>query len=376
MKASIQKFPFLQILLFSGVVVALHACQSNAKPQEDSSQLLNQELTAEGDGLSSEHWTIDAKATINGVCFVAPSKPIDSSSFGHLNKVGATWVCLMPYAYCPANEAKVVWNTKWQWWGEKDQGLEETIRLAKAKNKRVMVKPHIWRRHGAFTGDMDFESDEDWAKWEADYEAYVLKCAEISEKHKADIFCLGTELKNPIKVRPEYWRELITKIRKKYSGEVTYAANWDNFQNIPFWEELDYIGMDAYFPLSDKQNPSVQELLAGWANHKKQIHQLSKEVQKPVIFPEYGYRSIEYTGKEPWESNVSHPINHEAQINAYKAIYEAFWKEEWFKGGFIWKWYDYHEKIPTENNGFTPQNKPVSAIIKECYSSNAHNASH
>jgi hypothetical protein len=41
------------------------------------------------------------------------------------------------------------------------------------------------------------------------------------------------------------------EIRKIYTGKLTYAANWDDFDKVPFWKELDYIGIDAYFPLSD-----------------------------------------------------------------------------------------------------------------------------
>jgi hypothetical protein len=58
--------------------------------------------------------------------------------------------------------------------------------------------------------------------------------------------------------RPEYWSQLIKKIKKIYSGN--YAANWDDFDKVPFWNELDYIGIDAYFPLSDATTPSVLEL--------------------------------------------------------------------------------------------------------------------
>ena len=61
-------------------------------------------------------------------------------------------------------------------------------------------------------------------------------------------------------------------------------------------------------------------------------------------------------------------VNLQAQTNATKALFKTFWNEDWFAGGFIWKWYHNHENAGGENNSrFTPQNKPVEAIIKEQY---------
>jgi hypothetical protein len=47
--------------------------------------------------------------------------------------------------------------------------------------------------------------------------------------------------------RPEYWSQLIKKIKKIYL-ETNLCSNWDDFDKVPFWNELDYIGIDAYFP--------------------------------------------------------------------------------------------------------------------------------
>ncbi|RLD64698.1 MAG: glycoside hydrolase, partial [Bacteroidetes bacterium] len=53
------------------------------------------------------------------------------------------------------------------------------------------------------------------------------------------------------------------------------------------------------------------------------------------------------------------------------ALFEEFWKEDWFAGGFLWKWFvNYNEVGGVENNMFTPQNKPVENIIREYYKIN------
>ncbi|MEL6919167.1 MAG: glycoside hydrolase, partial [Bacteroidota bacterium] len=64
-------------------------------------------------------------------------------------------------------------------------------------------------------------------------------------------------------------------------------------------------------------------------------------------------------------------VNFEGQVNASKAIFEEFWKEEWFAGGFIWKWFIDHENVGGNTcNRFTPQNKPAEEVMRQFYSAN------
>ena len=80
-------------------------------------------------------------------------------------------------------------------------------------------------------------------------------------------------------------------------------------------------------------------------------------------------RSVNYTGREPWQSNrIQGDVNLQAQSNGLRAIHNQFWKEDWFAGGFIWKWFHNHSEVGgMQNNRFTPQNKPVEKLIKEHY---------
>ncbi|MEM6723389.1 MAG: hypothetical protein AAF598_05080, partial [Bacteroidota bacterium] len=49
------------------------------------------------------------------------------------------------------------------------------------------------------------------------------------------------------------WRTIIRSARQHYTGELTLAANFDNYREISFWDELDFIGINAYFPLREYQ---------------------------------------------------------------------------------------------------------------------------
>ena len=54
--------------------------------------------------------------------------------------------------------------------------------------------------------------------------------------------------------------------RAVYKGKLTYAANWDGeFEEVAFWDALDVIGVQAYFPLTEERVPSVTKLTQAWA---------------------------------------------------------------------------------------------------------------
>ncbi len=58
----------------------------------------------------------------------------------------------------------------------------------------------------------------------------------------------------------------------------------------------------------------------------------------------------------------------DAQSVALEVLYDEFWQEDWFAGGFLWKWFHNHELAGGENNDrFTPQNKPAESLVRDFY---------
>jgi len=99
--------------------------------------------------------------------------------------------------------------------------------------------------------NINFDHEKDWDNWFESYRKTILHFALMAEKTKAELFCIGTELRSSVKQQPEKWKELIKEIKTIYAGKLTYAANWDcNFDTIDFWNELDYIGIQGYFPIN------------------------------------------------------------------------------------------------------------------------------
>lgn len=307
---------------------------------------------------------------INGISFVASRDTINETHITPVVRVQSNYVSLMPYSFIRNIETpKIEFNTNREWFGESENGLYQYAKEFQKNNIKILVKPHLWLRRGGFTGHLKPDSEENWIILENSYRDYILTYAKAAEELKAEMLCIGTELEQFVMARPNYWRNLIKEIRKNYKGKLTYAANWDEFKRIPFWDELDFIGIDAYFPLSDKKTPTVADFESGWKTHKEAIIKIQKKFDKPIVFTEFGYRSIDFTGKEPWQSNrIKGSINLEAQSNGLQAIYNQFWKEKWFAGGFIWKWFHKHNQVGGENNNrFTPQNKPAEKLLGKLY---------
>jgi len=308
---------------------------------------------------------------INGVNLVSPPKPITKEEIQGVKELGANWISIIPYAFTNPSEAQVAYgDDKGHWWGEKPSGTKVLIEHAKKLGFNVMLKPHLWVLGQGWAGDLSFANEAEWEHWEKDYTKYILEFALIAEENECELVCIGTELRQSIKKRPFFWENIIKEIRKVYHGKLTYAANWDNYRNVSFWNELDYIGIDAYFPLSSGKNPSKQENIVKWKPIIKELKTFSKEIEKPILFTEYGYRSIDYTTLKPWEARRydEKEINELSQANAYLALYQSFWNQEWFAGGFLWKWYPSSmlQRRP-KPTGFTPQGKEAELVIRKQY---------
>lgn len=308
---------------------------------------------------------------INGVSFVASKDSINSTHIQPVKEVNSNYVALMPFGFIrDLSSPKISFNSQKQWFGETENGLVQYASAFKKHKIKVMVKPQIWVWRGEFTGLIEMKSEANWKILEDSYTDFILVYAKTAASMNAEIFCIGTELEKFVTNRPEFWRQLIHKIKKVYKGKLTYAANWDEYDKLTFWNELNFIGIDAYFPLSEKQTPTVEDFEKGWQSHKTAIQRVQKQFQKPILFTEYGYRSVHFNGKQPWKvDEIDGNVNLQAQVNGLQAIHNQFWKEDWFAGGFVWKWFHNHENEGGENNNrFTPQNKPAQKLLKKLHS--------
>jgi len=287
-----------------------------------------------------------ASPSMKGVCWVGGDS-IAMHNFDQLLQIGGNWISQTPFGWQPQyNKPELRLNNERAWWGEADRGIIHTTNLAKQKGIKTILKPHIWlRTDGKWRSDIEMQSKSEWEQWFRNYEAFIMHYARLAQQLNIEALCIGTELYITTRDHPKKWRLLIDKIRDVYDGQLTYAANWyKEYEEISFWDELDFIGIQGYFPLTKKEYPSKKDIMKGWKTHKSSIEKISKKYGKKVVFTEIGFKNTADSAKEPWTwpqqmdpSKVQ--ISDETQILCYEAMFESLWNESWVDGFFIWKWF-------------------------------------
>lgn len=342
-------------------------------------------FTAAGEKVSPTNTDAFLPDKARGVSWVAGNE-VSSDNFLPLTQNHVNWIVQTPFGWQRKHDSTELHliTAGRIYWGETDAGLEATTRLARSHGLRVMLKPHIWlleSYQGSWRGEIQMNSEEEWKKWFENYRRFILHYADLAEQLNIEALCVGTELHIAAVEREADWRELISEIRKHYRGLLTYAANWHGeFEEIKFWDTLDAIGIQAYFPLSEENSPSLAELQQGWEKPLKQIEKIQKKYRKPVIFTEIGYRSTADAPRHPWEwpekGPESQKIDLQTQARCYEAFFRTFWDKIWFAGVFWWKWFPNHGQAGGSNHpGFTPQNKPAEKVMAKWYGASGETGS-
>lgn len=311
---------------------------------------------------------------IQSVTLDARHRP-DSIELVHLRDLGVTHITLVPFGWQEAEDAPDIrLDTSGSWYSETDAGIRTIARQAEALGMGVILKPHIW------VGDYDekqdrsqigFDAEHQWRKWEAQYRRFLLHYARLATEIEADVLVLGTELRRSSTTRPAFWRQLAADIRTLYEGNLTYAANWhDEYERIAFWDGLDYVGVQAYFPLADSKNPPMDSLRAGWRHHQEALARLHARTDRPVLFTEIGYRSASSTASAPWrwpeQEREATAVDSLLQAQCYRAFLSTVGRAPWLAGAIIWKWHS--EAESNRPTGFTPQGKPAERVLRRWFS--------
>jgi len=307
-----------------------------------------------------------------GVNLVAPPRRTGPEGLAAIKAIGGEWVAVVPYGFSRKGDPHFYYfgnqreKRSFQWWGETPEGIAESIRMARAQGLKIMLKPHVWLQGGSHL-DLAFEREADWQTFEADYSRYVLDFARLADSLQVELFCITTELDRFAIARPAFWNRLIGQVRQIYKGPLTYAANWDRYTDIPFWNQLDLVGVDAYFPLSDAPNPSPQDLVRGWRRPLRELRAFSGRTGKPILFTEFGYRACAEGARRPWESETPCVPAPELQDKAYTALLEAVWPQAWFAGGFAWKWFLEEDHRGRERDQYSPQGRPALQVLEKAW---------
>ena len=251
------------------------------------------------------------------------------------------------------------------------KGLKKSIQIAHELGYYVMIKPHLFLNFKAqdlWVGNLNWKTEQEWRTFEDSYFNFIVGLSKIADSMEVEMLSIGTELGTFPQKRKRKWSVLIDSVRSNYKGAITYCANFDAYEDFPLWNKVDLIGIDAYFTIDTSQQAGLDNCRAGWKPIKKDLEKLSKKMGKKILFSEFGYTSSDYCAFKPFGGHGNGDVNLVAQANAYRAIFDTFWDEQWFSGGFSWVWrFDNDQPENYDNFSFSPQNKPAANIISKVY---------
>jgi hypothetical protein len=319
----------------------------------------------------------DARDFQRGVCYASTWRNQGAHGYGsdtslqtlnRLHRLGVEWISVTPFGFMMSPTATEI-RIGGAHSPEGDERLRQELVHAHKLGMKVTLKPHIWIRGGEWSGAIKWENDEAWRRWFASYRSFVLHYATLAERDHYDLFVLGTELKSATACDQQCWRALIEDVRQVFHGPVTYAANWDEAEHVPFWDALDYIGVDEYAPIAKKNGAREPELCTAWGTLAKDLEALSRRTGKRIILTELGYRATRDAAMAPatWPENDAKPVFDPGhQASCFRVAFQTLWGKPWLAGVYVWKWFtdSRDEQGPTD---FSVADKPAESVMGEFY---------
>ncbi|AWW50846.1 glycoside hydrolase/phage tail family protein [Wolbachia endosymbiont of Folsomia candida] len=294
-----------------------------------------------------------------------------------------------------------------------DTALIRYIDELHSRGYKVMLYPMLlldtenkeWR--GRLTG-----SPEDISPFFQRYNKFIEHYAYIAKRTQTEGLVIGSEFVELTKIKDSQGNypvvqeliDLATAMKSYCVGDImlTYAADWSEYHSHDGWyhmdelwssEQIDFVGIDAYFPLTDGPEPpfgySAEDVIDGWSSGVgydyfydyskgepektryndskyawKNIEKWWSEVHvnpdgsqtkwqpkmKKIWFTEYGFPSVNGSTNEPnvfidnssKESKYPHYSNGEVSFLSQKIAIEGTLKKwqnsEMVEKMFLWAW--------------------------------------
>jgi hypothetical protein len=285
---------------------------------------------------------------------------------------GATWVSLTPFGRTWDLKPTGIDLTFEAPFAENRRAVLAAIRQAHARGLKVFLVPHLWVETGGWRALIDPGDEAAWARWVAAYRAFLLTWAGVAAEGGAEMLSVGVELRSWVTTtRARSMLGLIEEVRRVYPGLLTYSANWDDVEDTLIFGALDLIGINAFYPLADKDGAKPAELMAGGTRVAAKIEAFARALDKPVVLTEIGYTTRTDPAIRPWEwpdSMKDVKVDERAQADAYTALIAPFLESKTFAGFFVWRYYADPDDVSQEAEwGFSPRGKLAELVLRDAF---------
>ena len=251
-----------------------------------------------------------------------------------------------------------------------------------AKGYKVIIQPYPWIASGSVVETAWDPSD--FNGFMTAYKAIILRMAKYAESAGAWGIYIGTNL---IKMESHEadWINLIKAVREVYHGKIIYRTNWwydatwdatttQNYQTTlgrSFWQYVDIIGVASYFELTDKLNPTSEDLQT--ALHKVPYYNRGQDIfsevkafadkwGKPILFGELGVPPFASGAQQPWDDVTGKDnLDYSVPANLFDAYYKVFGGQSWWLGYSIFT-------IDDSHSWYNPYGHPAADVIRNQFS--------
>jgi hypothetical protein len=282
-------------------------------------------------------------------------------AIGDIAGLGANWIEFTPTWYMASGTSSTIDSA----WTVTDAAVLAAIDFAHSKGLKVLLKPHVDPRGGTYRWEIN---PSNRAAWFNSYQSMMTHYAAIAQQKGADEFSVGTELATMSgSADRSTWLTIIDAIRGIYHGPLVYAAITSEYPKVSFWDQLNVVGIDAYFALSTTPTTDVSALEAAWIPIRDQMSAFAAGVGRPILFTEAGYPSLVGAAVEPWNNQHSDTPSQREQAAAYEALLATFTGQPWWAGVFWWTWWtDDGVSAPLD---FAVQGKIAESVLRNRWAS-------
>jgi len=327
-------------------------------------------------------WALSGRDAIRGITIgpiengyhpnVGYGTPAYARTLDECASWGGGWVAITPFGRVADLSGHGVDLTFEAPFEDNRRDVARAIRMAHERGLSVMLVPHLWVESQDWRALIDPRTDEGWARWTKSYGDFVMAWARVAEQEHAEILSAGVELRSWVTSgRATSFVDLVRQVRTAYHGLVTYSANWDDVDDTVILGELDLIGINAFYPLADRDGATEKELLAGGERVRAKVHRLAETWRRPVLFTEIGYTTRPNPAIKPWEwpDSMSHVrVDEHAQAIAYHALVRPLLDEPDFAGFFVWRLYSDLDDVSQEAEwGFSPYGKLAEQVVRDAF---------
>ncbi len=286
--------------------------------------------------------------------------------------LGANWVALTPFGRVwDLTPEGIDWSFEAPF-ADNRRAVIAAVRQAKERGLRVMLVPHLWVESKEWRALIDPGDDAAWAAWAEAYALFLLAWADVARESGVDVLSVGVELRSWVTTpRVELMVPIIARVRTVFPGMLTYSANWDDAERTLLWDAVDLVGINAFYPLAEKDGAGLSELARGGERVAGELSALSQELRKPILLTEVGYTTRKDPAVRPWEWPEDLPnvvVDEEAQADAYRALLGPMIHSDFCAGFFVWRYYADPDDVSQEAAwGFSPRGKLAEVVLRDAF---------